>query len=182
MSIRTQSCTSIRQSKRTRSRLLHLRRWRGGWPMARKTTKHRPTAAEIDPRFRPVLDAFAVPGRNQSQDDVFLRLEGEREDIRDVWPKTVRHQTSQGPRRCPCERWSEQEFRSRPWTSHEGVGRGCGRRARLAGTSKRSLCVREAWPRLSQLDALLAAPGRLRFRQNPRPRSRRLFHGGTLFL
>jgi hypothetical protein len=26
--------------------------------MARKTTKHRPTAGEIDPRFRPVLDAF----------------------------------------------------------------------------------------------------------------------------
>jgi len=33
-----------------------------------------------------------------NREDVMVREEGEREDFRDVWPKTVHHQTSQGPR------------------------------------------------------------------------------------
>ena len=66
--------------------------------MPTKKTKQNPAAVEIDPRFRARGRRLReVPGRNRRQDDVFLRLEGEREDFRDVWPKTVRHQTSQGP-------------------------------------------------------------------------------------
>jgi len=51
--------------------------------------KKKPASAEIDPSFRPVVDAFAHHRGHQRQTDVFLRPEGERETFRYVRTKAI---------------------------------------------------------------------------------------------